>query len=159
MVTIREARSAAEIAEAQRLFSEYAQSLGFSLCFQGFDKELAGLPGDYAPPGGRLLLAYIDDDPAGCVALHAAAESGTDAGEIKRLFVRPAFRGLHVGKQLMDAVLEAARSMGYRRVLLDTVTGKMDKAIAMYRAYGFREVPSYRVNPVDGVIYMELELG
>lgn len=158
MVEILPATSAAQIGEARQLFEEYAESLGFSLCFQGFDKELAGLPGDYAPPQGRLLLVQVDGRVAGCVALHAFG--GVEgACEIKRLFVRPEFRGQRVGKELMDAVLREASEIGYRRMLLDTVAGKMDKAIAMYREYGFREIPGYRENPVEGVIYMELGLG
>ncbi|MEO6119617.1 MAG: GNAT family N-acetyltransferase [Terriglobales bacterium] len=156
---IVQAVSESEIAEARELFEEYAHSLGFSLCFQGFDKELAGLPGDYAPPHGRLLLAHVDGKLAGCVALHGYGPPSEGVAEMKRLFVRPVFRGRKVGKALMDAVLEATRAIGYRRLLLDTVTGKMDKAIAMYREYGFREIPSYRENPMEGVIYMELELG
>ncbi len=158
MLTIAEAVTAEQIAEAKQLFEEYAHSLGFSLCFQGFDKELAGLPGDYAPPRGRLLLAHVDGELAGCVALHGISATEDGAGEIKRLFVRPEFRGQKIGKRLLDSVLDAARTVGYRRLLLDTVAGKMDTAIAMYREYGFREVPSYRPNPVEGVIYMELEL-
>lgn len=158
MLTIVQAVTPAQIAEARQLFGEYAHSLGFSLCFQGFDKELAGLPGDYTPPQGRLLLAHVDGKLAGCVALHGLGAAADRAGEMKRLFVRPGFRGQKVGKALLDALLEAAQSIGYRRVLLDTVTGKMDKAIALYREYGFRKIPSYRVNPLEGVIYMELNL-
>lgn len=155
---IVEANSAAQVEQVRDLFEEYAQSLGFSLCFQGFDKELAGLPGDYAPPGGRLLLAEVDGRFAGCVALHALPKQGADACEVKRLFVRPEFRGHKVGKQLMDAALDEARHIGYQRMLLDTVSGKMDKAIAMYREYGFREIAPYRENPQPGVLYMELDL-
>ena len=158
MTTIHDAATATEISEARQLFEEYAHSLGFSLCFQGFDKELAGLPGDYAPPHGRLLLAHVDGNLAGCVALHSYGKASDGIAEIKRLFVRPEFRGQKVGKALMDEVLAAARAIGYRRLRLDTVTGKMDKAIAMYREYGFREIPCYRPNPMNGVIYMELEL-
>jgi len=157
-VRIFEAISAEHVAQARELFEEYALSLGFSLCFQGFDKELSGLPGDYAPPAGRLLLAEVDGQVAGCVALHALPKQGADACEVKRLFVRPEFRGQKVGRRLMDAILNAARNIGYRRMLLDTVSGKMDRAIAMYREYGFREIPGYRENPQPGVLYMELEL-
>ena len=153
---IVQALSSEQVAEARELFAEYAASLGFSLCFQGFDQELAGLPGDYAPPRGRLLLAHVDGRLAGCVALRPFREG--DACELKRLFVRPEFRGQKVGKRLMDAVLREARSIGYRRMLLDTITGKMDKAIAMYREYGFREVPAYGSHPLDGTICMELSL-
>lgn len=158
MLKIAQAESPEHVAEAKLLFEEYAHSLGFSLCFQGFDKELAGLPGDYAPPHGRLLLAHVEGKLAGCVALHAYGAPSDGVAEMKRLFVRPEFRGQKVGKALMDAMLAAARAIGYRRLLLDTVTGKMDKAIAMYGEYGFREIPSYRPNPMEGVIYMELTL-
>lgn len=155
---IIEADSAERVAQARELFEEYAQSLGFSLCFQGFDKELAGLPGDYASPGGGLWLAEVDGKVAGCVALHALSRQGEGTCEVKRLFVRPEYRGQKVGKQLMDAALGEARRIGYRRMLLDTVSGKMDRAIAMYREYGFREIPAYRENPQPGVLYMELDL-
>lgn len=156
MIEIRQAMSESEVASAKDLFAEYAASLGFTLCFQGFDEELAGLPGEYVPPGGRLLLAYVDDKPAGCAALHGLGTEGDC--EVKRLYVRPEFRGQKIGKQLMDAVLAAARETGYRRMLLDTIRGKMDRAITMYRDYGFQEIPSYRVNPVEGVMYMALRL-
>ncbi|HUS18878.1 MAG TPA: GNAT family N-acetyltransferase [Terriglobales bacterium] len=159
MIRIRNAESVADIAAARALFTEYADSLGFSLCFQGFDQELTHLPGDYAPPRGRLLLAEVDGDLAGCAALHGFGPAEQRTGEMKRLFVRPGFRGRGVGKELMDSVLAAAREIGYQRVVLDTVRGKMDTAIAMYRAYGFREVANYCENPVEGVLYMELELG
>jgi putative acetyltransferase len=156
MTEIIQAETPEQIAEARRLFEEYAASLGFSLCFQGFDRELAGLPGEYAAPRGRLLLVYVDGAPAGCAALHAFGNDGDC--EVKRLFVRPAFRGHGLGRQLMDTVLEAARTIGYRRMLLDTVSGKMDKAIAMYRQYGFLEREPYRENPQPGVMYMQMKI-
>lgn len=137
------------------LFTEYAQSLGFSLCFQGFDQELAELPGAYVPPRGRLLLASIEQEPAGCVAIRPLAN---DACELKRLYVRPAFRGSGLGKALMDCILKEARGAGYRRMRLDTVVGKMDRAIAMYRRYGFKEIAPYGDHPVEGTIDMELEI-
>ena len=155
MIRILEVASEVELAQARELFEEYAQSLGFSLCFQGFDQELAGLPGYYAPPRGRLLLARFEGRLAGCVALRPFRE---DACELKRLFVRPEFRGHKIGKALMDAVLREARGIGYGRMVLDTVTGKMDRAIVMYREYGFREIPSYGAHPVEGTIFMELAL-
>jgi putative acetyltransferase len=158
MIQIRNAQSPEDIRAARQLFEEYARSLGFSLCFQGFDKELAGLPGDYAPPSGRLLLANVEGRAAGCVALHRFGNPNENTCEIKRLYVRPEFRGQKIGKRLMDAALQASHDIGYRRVLLDTIAGKMDKAIAMYREYGFREIESYRQNPVAGVLYMELDL-
>lgn len=149
------AKSPAEIAEVRELFLEYAQSLGFSLCFQSFDKELAELPGDYAPPEGRLLLARCDGQPAGCVALHRL-EPGIC--EMKRLYVRPGFRGKGLGRVLATAVVEEARVIGYRRIRLDTVEPVMKDAVKLYRLMGFKEIAPYRANPIPGALYMELEL-
>jgi ribosomal protein S18 acetylase RimI-like enzyme len=139
----------------RELFLEYANSLGFSLCFQSFDQELAGLPGDYAPPEGRLLLASFGEEIAGCVALHKL-EPGIC--EMKRLYLRPKFRGRGLGRALVERVLSEARSIGYRRMRLDTVEPVMKDAVAMYRRFGFREIVPYRENPIAGAIYMELEL-
>jgi carbonic anhydrase len=152
--------TSAHIAHARDLFQEYAASLNFDLCFQSFDKELANLPGDYAPPTGRLLLAYIDDEPAGCVALHAWSDPNLSERicEMKRLFVRPQARGHNLGRQLIDRVIAEARGIGYTHMRLDTVPGTMDRAIALYREYGFREIPPYRPNPQPGVLYFELKL-
>jgi putative acetyltransferase len=149
------AKSPAEIAEVRELFLEYAKSLGFSLCFQSFDKELAELPGDYAPPEGRLLLARCDGQPAGCVALHRL-EPGIC--EMKRLYVRPGFRGKGLGRVLATAVVEEARVIGYRRIRLDTVEPVMKDAVKLYRLMGFKEIAPYRANPIPGALYMELEL-
>jgi putative acetyltransferase len=150
-----ETESAEHIAAARELFLEYAQSLGFSLCFQGFDQELAALPGDYAPPDGRLLLAYAAASPAGCIALHKLEQHTC---EMKRLYVRPRFRGLHLGRVLVERILGEARAIGYARMRLDTVEPIMPEAVRMYRAMGFREIPPYRANPLPGALYMELEL-
>lgn len=139
---------------ARTLFREYAAALSFSLCFQGFDAELAGLPGDYAPPRGRLLIARVDGAPAGCVALHPYG----DACEMKRLYVRPGFRGHRVGHALATRVIAEARAAGYSRMLLDTIADQMATAVALYRALGFREIPPYRDNPIPGALYMELPL-
>ena len=147
--------SPAAIAEVRELFLEYAKSLGFSLCFQSFDKELAELPGDYAPPEGRLLLARCDGQPAGCVALHRL-EPGV--AEMKRLYVRPGFRGKGLGRVLAQAVVEEARVIGYRRIRLDTVEPVMKDAVKLYRLMGFKEIAPYRANPIPGALYMELEL-
>jgi ribosomal protein S18 acetylase RimI-like enzyme len=152
---ILQAESPEQVEEARKLFQEYAESLGFSLCFQSFDKELAGLPGDYAPPDGRLLLADHDGKVAGCVALHKLSNG---ICEMKRLYVRPAFRGKALGRALAERVISEARALGYARMRLDTIVGKMDSAIALYRELGFREVPPYRENPIAGAIYMELKL-
>lgn len=147
--------SPAQIEQARELFLEYAQSLGFSLCFQSFDEELAGLPGDYAPPGGRLLLAKYRDQPAGCVALH-----GLEPGvcEMKRLYLRPQFRGRGLGRGLAETVIAEARLIGYGKMRLDTVEPVMPNAVAMYRRLGFTEIEPYRPNPIAGALYMELPL-
>ena len=159
-IRIAQAVSSAETEEARSLFLEYAESLGFSLCFQNFDKELAGLPGDYAPPAGRLLLASANDAIAGCVALHEihSADTTEKICEMKRLFVRPGFRGHNLGGKLIDAVIAEARGIGYQSMRLDTVAGVMDSAIALYRAYGFREIAPYCENPISGALYFELNL-
>lgn len=150
-----QASSPAQIAQVRELFLEYAKSLGFSLCFQSFDQELAGLPGDYSPPEGRLLLAEYEGQVAGCVALHKL-EPGI--GEMKRLYLRPAFRGKGLGRRLAETILNEARSIGYQRVRLDTVERMMRDAVGLYRALGFREIAPYRANPMEGTLYMELVL-
>ena len=150
-----QAESPEQIASVRELFLEYAQSLGFSLCFQSFDEELAGLPGDYAPPEGRLLLATYDSQPAGCVALH---KLDSRSCEMKRLYVRPRFRGKGLGKALAERIINEARLIGYKQLRLDTVEPVMRTAVAMYRMLGFREIAPYRPNPIQGALYMELQL-
>lgn len=150
-----QAESATQIAQARELFAEYARSLNFDLCFQSFDKELAGLPGDYAPPDGRLLLAEYQSQLAGCVALH---KLDAEVCEMKRLYLRPQFRGKGVGRALAETVIAEARSIGYRSMRLDTVEPVMKDAVAVYRRFGFKEIAPYRVNPIAGTLYMELEL-
>ena len=154
-LTFAQAESTAQIAQARELFLEYAQSLGFSLCFQNFDKELAELPGDYAPPEGRLLLAEYDSELAACVALHKL-EPGIC--EMKRLYLRPQFRGKGLGRALADRIIADARQIGYHRMRLDSVEPVMKDAVAMYRKLGFKQVAPYRPNPIAGAMYMELEL-
>jgi putative acetyltransferase len=154
-VTIVQAESRLQLAQVRELFLEYAESLGFSLCFQGFDKELAELPGDYAPPQGRLLLAEHAGAVAGCGALH---KLDTEVCEMKRLYLRPEFRGKGLGRMLCDRILSEARQIGYRRLRLDTVEPVMKDAVAMYRRLGFREISAYRENPIPGALYMEVEL-
>lgn len=154
-LTIVNAESPAQIAQVRELFLEYANSLGFSLCFQGFDKELAALPGDYALPDGRLLLAEFEGQLAGCGALHRL-----DAGncEIKRLYVRPQFRGHGIGRLLTERLIAEARAIGYRAMRLDTIADKMREAVALYRRLGFREIAPYRENPIPTTLCMELTL-
>jgi ribosomal protein S18 acetylase RimI-like enzyme len=154
MGTLRQAVSPEDVATARTLFEEYAASLGFNLCFQGFDQELAGLPGDYAPPAGRLLLLIEEGRVAGCVALRRL---GPGACEMKRLYVRPEFRGRSLGRFLAEAIIREARDLGYARLKLDTVPS-MAAAIALYRDLGFREVAPYRDNPIPGALYFELPL-
>ncbi|MEE9457344.1 MAG: GNAT family N-acetyltransferase [bacterium] len=153
-IKIMTAASDEELALSHELFLEYAASLGFELYFQAFDRELAALPGDYAPPSGALLLAREGDEPAGCVALRRL-EAGIC--EMKRLYVRPAFRGKGVGRKLAEAVVAEARRLGYERMRLDTVP-VMKEAASLYRAMGFRETEPYCENPIEGATYMELTL-
>lgn len=149
------ATSPVEVERVRGLFVEYAQSLGFSLCFQDFEKELADLPGVYAGGAGRLLLATVDGDPAGCAGLRKL-EGGIC--EMKRLYVRPQFRGLGLGRKLAERIVTEARNIGYGKVRLDTIVGKMDRAIHLYRQLGFVEIASYRENPIAGALYLELAL-
>jgi len=150
-----QAESFPQIAQARELFQEYAQSLGFSLCFQNFDKELAGLPGDYSPPEGRLLLAECEGQLAGCVALHALKPG---ICEMKRLYLRPQFRGHGLGRALAQRIIAEARQVGYQRMRLDTVEPVMKDAVAMYRKLGFEEIAPYCANPIVGALYLELQL-
>jgi putative acetyltransferase len=154
-LSLFQAESAAQIAQARELFLEYAQSLGFSLCFQNFDKELAELPGDYAPPAGRLLLAEFDTQLAGCVALHRLDNA---ICEMKRLYLRPQFRGKGLGRLIAEKIIVEARQIGYERMRLDTVEPVMKDAVAMYRRFGFKDIAPYRPNPNPGVLYLELQL-
>lgn len=150
-----QAKSSADIEQVRELFAEYAAWLGLNLCFQNFDREVAELPGEYAPPNGRLLLAVEDDQIGGCVALRSIGEGNC---EMKRLYVRPNFRGKGLGRELAESVVKAARQIGYERMRLDTLPGKMDRAIAMYRSLGFHEIDAYYYNPVAGATFMELSL-
>jgi putative acetyltransferase len=154
-LSIVRAESPPQLAMARELFLEYGKSLGFNLCFQSFDQELAGLPGDYAPPEGVLLLAEYDGTLAGCVALHKLE---AHVCEMKRLYLRPQFRGKGAGHVLAETVIWEARAIGYRRMRLDTVEPVMQDAVALYRHLGFTEIAAYRPNPIPGAMYMELEL-
>lgn len=152
---IVEANSPREIETARALFREYSTWLAVDLCFQNFEKELAELPGSYGPPNGRLLLAFDGDQIAGCVGLRSI---GDKTCEMKRLYVRPAFRKVGLGRLLLDRVVAEARVLGYTKMRLDTLPGKMDRAIAMYRYLGFREIERYYDNPYSEAMFMELEL-
>jgi putative acetyltransferase len=153
-IKIRPAASAEEIAVARTLFEEYAAALEIDLGYQGFADELAGLPGLYAPPRGRLLIAWVGDEAAGCVALRPLAE---DVCEMKRLYVRPVFRGGGIGKQLAEAIIAEARQIGYAIMRLDTVP-KLEAATRMYESLGFVRRDAYYETPVVGTIFMELVL-
>ncbi len=149
---------AADFLETGAIFREYALNLGVDLCFQDFDAELLNLPGDYALPRGALLLAWVDGVVAGCCALRPLDNSDyANAAEMKRLYVRPAFRGLRLGRQLAEAILDAARMAGYDSVLLDTLDD-MEIARAMYEDLGFKEIPPYYHNPLAGAHYLKVDL-
>jgi GNAT superfamily N-acetyltransferase len=148
-MTIRPA-TPADLDEIRALLREYAAWLEVDLCFQNFEQELAGLPGDYAPPRGRLLIA----EGAGCVALRAI---DSEVCEMKRLYLRPEHRGSGLGRRLVQAIIDEARSVGYRRMRLDTMP-KMDSAQRLYASLGFREIAAYRYNPEPGARFLELAL-
>lgn len=150
-----QAETPAQIGVIRELFLEYANSLGFNLCFQSFDEELAGLPGDYAAPEGRFVLATRAGQAAGCAALR---KIDGEVCEMKRLYVRPQFRGKGLGRVLAERIISDARAIGYKWLRLDTVEPVMKTAVAMYRSLGFHEISPYRTNPIEGALYMELEL-
>ena len=151
---IHQAISQQDVERARELFREYADWIKVDLCFQGFEGELATLPGDYAPPDGRLLLAWHHEKPVGCVALRRIDAT---TGEIKRLYVRPETRGRRTGQRLVEQVIAAARAIGYRRLVLDTLP-QMAEAQSLYRSFGFSEIPAYCANPLPGIIYLALDL-
>ena len=156
MLTIFQAETPDHIATARQLMREYEAALGVSLCFQNFEEELRSLPGKYAPPSGRLLLADVDGRIAGVIALRPVELAGVC--EMKRLFVRPEFRGLSLGRALVHELIAQARSVGYECMRLDTMQGRMDRAIALYRMVGFREIPPYYDSPVKETLFLELDL-
>ncbi|UCH82915.1 MAG: GNAT family N-acetyltransferase [Candidatus Latescibacterota bacterium] len=139
---------------AKALCEEYARSLGFDLDFQDFDEEMASFPGSYSPPAGRLLVAVVGERMVGCVALR---KLGPDVCEMKRLYVKPKFRRRRIGLALAQAVIAEARRIGYARMRLDAIRS-MTEAVALYGSLGFVEIPSYRDNPIDGAMFMELIL-
>jgi putative acetyltransferase len=153
-VMIVPAHKGKRLPQVRMLFEEYAASLGITLCFQGFEEELAALPGSYAPPSGRLLLALQRGDLAGCVALQRLTP---DACEMKRLYVRPGVRSLGIGRMLAERIIHEGKATGYRRIRLDTLP-TMTAALILYRQLGFREIAPYRHNPVEGAVFLELRL-
>ncbi len=156
-VTIAPVRDSDDLAAVARLFREYQIGLGVDLCFQGFDEELATLPGHYAPPRGEILLANVGRFAAGAVALRPLGEADAGLCEMKRLYVRPAFRKLKLGRRLAEAILGEARHIGYRALRLDTLA-TMTEAHKLYESLGFRTIEAYYANPLDGVRYYEITL-
>ena len=150
-----EAKTLEDLAQARRLFRAYADWLGVDLCFQGFERELAELPGCYAPPSGRLLIARVGSDVVGCVGLRPL-EPGVC--EMKRLWVEPGFGGRGIGRALAESIVAAAREIGYERMRLDTIPARMPAAQHLYASLGFREIPPYYDNPLPGVTMLELAL-
>jgi putative acetyltransferase len=150
-IQIRSAQNQQDIESIRVLFQEYEKAIGVDLCFQGFAEELAGLPGRYSSPEGALLLAFVDSQLAGCVALRWF---DYNTCEMKRLYVRPDFRGLGLGRKLALVVIDEATQIGYTKMRLDTLPS-MVEAIAMYKTLGFAEIEPYRFNQVNGAIYME----
>ncbi|WP_296873555.1 GNAT family N-acetyltransferase [Tibeticola sp.] len=157
-ITLIQATEPAHIEAASALMREYADGLGVDLCFQNFEQELATLPGDYAPPRGSLLLALVDEEPAGCCALRPLDNADyPNAAEMKRLYVRKPFRRFGLGRQLAEAILDAARQAGYHCVLLDTLDD-MEAARNLYAELGFEEIPPYYFSPLEGAHYLKVDL-
>ena len=154
MTDIRPAENPRDLDVVRSLFREYAASLNVDLCFQNFEAELAGLPGKYEPPQGRLLLAWSGAEPVGCIALRPLDGS---ACEMKRLYVRPQARGEQLGRRLAERICAEARAAGYQRICLDTIPA-MTAAIKLYQSLGFKPIEPYIFNPVPGAIYLALEL-
>jgi ribosomal protein S18 acetylase RimI-like enzyme len=152
------AETRGQLDAAREIFRDYAASLAIDLCFQGFEAELAGLPGDYVEPGGVLLLAYVDGALAGCGAMRALPEvDHANACEMKRLYVRPAFRGFGLGRRLAQELLDRATAAGYSAMLLDTLD-EMESARELYASLGFVEIAPYYYNPIPGAHYLKADL-
>ena len=157
-VELRSAHNGPELHQLRTIIREYAASLGVDLCFQDFDAEMAQLPGEYTLPRGALLSAWVNGELAGCCALRPLDSADYPvACEMKRLYVRPAYRGLHLGRQLTEAIMDAARNLGYQHVLLDTMS-ELEAARALYEDLGFKEIPPYYFNPIPGVHYLMAEI-
>ncbi|MEO8836307.1 MAG: GNAT family N-acetyltransferase [Caldimonas sp.] len=157
-IELRRPATAEDLALTAEVFREYAASLAVDLCFQNFDAELAGLPGEYDAPGGHLLIAFVDGALAGCGALRPCPDVDyANACEMKRLYVRPRFRGFGLGRVLAQALLDEGRRAGYSAMLLDTLDD-MESARELYASLGFAEIPPYYFNPIAGAHYLKAEL-
>jgi ribosomal protein S18 acetylase RimI-like enzyme len=154
-VTLDHAINTQQLADARILFKEYAVSLGVDLCFQDFESELRDLPGFYSEPQGCILLAFSDSELAGCVGLHPLSEE--KVCEIKRMYVRPAFRGRGIGRKLAAQIIEEARKRKYEKMRLDTLP-KLKEAQFLYHSLGFTEIKPYTFNPIEGALFMEKDL-
>ena len=155
MLTVLQVKTAEQIETARTLFREYEAWLGMDLCFQGFDGEVRDLPGKYVPPDGRLFLAYLYGEAVGCVAMRKLEEG---ICEMKRLYLRKTARGVGAGNQLIEELIGEARREGYKKMRLDTYPPKMARALQIYRAHGFCEIPPYYHNPHGGTLFLELSL-
>jgi putative acetyltransferase len=140
-----------EFGQAKELFEEYAQTLHIDLSFQNFSRELENIRDQYAKPSGALILVYVDDAPAGCAGIRKQKDG---IAELKRMYVKPDFRGYKLGKELLERSLEAAKELGYLKVRLDTLASMLP-ARKLYESFGFHEIPAYYLNPMDDAIYME----
>jgi putative acetyltransferase len=154
MIKYKFSKSDKDFADAKDLFVEYANSLNFELCFQNFEEEISNLPAQYSEPTGCIILCYENDKSIGCVGLRKFAE---DVCEMKRLYLRKEARGKGIGRVLANIIIEKARELGYKKMQLDTIE-TMKEAIALYKSMGFKEIKPYRYNPLDSVLYMELDL-
>ncbi len=155
MIETAQSESPEQIEEIRKLFREYENWLDIDLCFQDFEKELASLPGKYAKPDGRLFLIYKKNLSAGCIALR---KIDAETCEMKRLYVREQFRGLSLGKMLIEKLFKEAQVIGYEKMRLDTLPDKMPSAVKLYKSYGFCEIPPYYDNPHRQTLFMELDL-
>ncbi|MBX7171804.1 MAG: GNAT family N-acetyltransferase [Pyrinomonadaceae bacterium] len=155
MIEIIQVETPEQIEETRKIFREYEAWLDLDLCFQGFESELANLPGKYSPPDGRLFLAVSNGKVAGCVALRKLEDG---ICEMKRLFVRQEFQGQKIGIALLEKLIAEAKAIGYQKLRLDTYPPKMQKAVGLYESYGFRQIEPYYHNPFGETLFMELEL-
>lgn len=154
MITYRICKTEKDFEDAKDLFLEYAKSLNFGLCFQNFEEEISDLPAQYSEPTGCIILCCEEGKPSGCVGLRKFSEG---LCEMKRLYLRKQSRGKGIGRILAEEIIEKAREFGYKKMQLDTI-GTMKEAITLYKSMGFKEISPYRFNPLENVIYMELEI-